>query len=171
MSQKVDFGVPWLSAALLTLMLAMAPEAQAQAGITVVTLPASSIVATGATLNGTVNGNGQDISATFFDYGLTVPYDHLFVNAVPFNVIAAQGQTPVSLDVGGLTCATTYHFRVTADDSDGRNTKGSDLTFTTAPCITPEAIAVPALSNWSLLGLFALIGVATWWHRRTRRND
>ena len=98
-------------------------------GIALVTQPASSIATTGATLNGTVNGNGGDVSAVYFDYGPTVAYDHVFVNAVPFNVTAAQGLTPVSLTIAGLTCATTYHFRVTADDANGRIAQGGDLTF------------------------------------------
>ena len=172
MSEQANFGVPWLGIALLSSLLAMS-EARGQAGITVVTDPATSISSTGVTLNGTVNGNGEDISAVYFDYGPTVPYDQTFQNATPFNVTAAQGQAPVSLIVGGLVCATSYHFRVTADDSNGRNAKGSDLTFSTAPCVAPRPeLPVPTLSTWSLLALIGLIGVmASWSQRRSRRDS
>jgi hypothetical protein len=67
-------ATPWLAMVLLAVMLA-APEARGQLAITVVTDPATSIGATGATLNGTVNGNGEDISAVYFDYGPAIPYD------------------------------------------------------------------------------------------------
>jgi hypothetical protein len=165
------FRSPWLGGAVFILMLALS-DARGQVGITVVTQPATSIAAASATLNGTVNGNGEDISAVYFDYGPTVPYDHVFVNAVPFNVTAAQGQTPVSLTIGGLACGTLYHFRVSADDSNGRNAADGDLTFTTAPCVAPRAqVPVPALSHWSLVALTALIGAVAWLRRRPRRQD
>jgi hypothetical protein len=168
MSRKTRFGLSLSSIVLTVLLLAM-HDAQGQVGITVVTQPATSIVTTGATLNGTVDGNGGDVSAVYFDYGPTLAYDHVFSNAVPFNVTAAQGQTPVSLVVGGLACGTTYHFRVTADDANGRNAKGEDRTFATAPCIAPESKPIPTLSHWSLLALAGLIGMVAWWHRRPRR--
>ncbi len=166
MNRKTRFGVPLSSLVLVVLALG-GPDARGQ-GITLVTQPASSIATTGATLNGTVNGNGGDVSAVYFDYGPTVAYDHVFVNAVPFNVTAAQGLTPVSLTIGGLTCATTYHFRVTADDANGRNAQGGDLTFATAPCNAPSK-PVPTLSQWNLLALAGLVGVAACRHRRSRR--
>jgi hypothetical protein len=156
---------------LLGLALA-ASEAGAQA-IAVTTQPATAVTTVGATLNGTVNGNGGDIAAVYFDYGTTITYDHLSQNAAPFSVTAAQGATPVALTIGGLACASTYHFRVTADDANGRNTQGTDLSFVTAPCVVPVTVQVPVptLSEWSLLALGAAIGLAAWAHRRRRRTD
>ena len=134
------------------------------------TQPATSITSTGAILNGTVNGNGEDIAAVYFDYGPALPYSQVGQNAVPFNVTAAQGLTPVTLVVGGLACATPYHFRVTADDSNGRNTKGDDILFTTALCAVPqERIPVPTLSVWSLFALMALVALTAWSRRRLGR--
>lgn len=141
MKTKV-IGTPLITSTLFTLLL-LAPVARGQQVITVVTDPATSISDTGATLNGTVNGNGEDISAVYFDWGPNAappPYDNTSINAVPPSVPAAQGQTPVSLVIGGLSCGTVYHFRVTADDQNGRNWAGGDLTFTTTSCPTDLSI-------------------------------
>jgi hypothetical protein len=154
------------TAAMLLLLLA-ASAAKAQLNISTVTLPATAITGTSATLNGTVNGNGEDISAVYFDWGPTLPYANIFVNATPPNVTAGQGQTAVSLNVGGLACGSTYHFRVTADDSNGRNAQGADMSFTTLGCpVAPSARPVPALSPWSLLALSGLVGAVAWALRR-----
>lgn len=153
----------WIRSSLLLLLLAIAPTAMGQ--VTLVTDPATAVTATSAILHGTVNGNGEDISAVYFDYGPAIPYDHTFVNAVPFSVPAAQGQTPVSLAVGGLACGSLYHFRVTVDDMNGRHLAGGDLTFTTNACPRPVA-PVPTLTNGGLLALVAMIAAAFWWRRR-----
>lgn len=154
--------------ATLVLMLASL-GAQAQVAISTVTQPASATTRTSATLNGSVNGNGEDISAVYFDWGPVLPYAQTFANATPFSVIASQGQTAVSLALSGLACGTTYHFRVTADDSNGRNGQGGDMTFATLACAVPPA-AVPTLSPWGLLALAALIAGAAWLQRRRSRT-
>ena len=118
----------------------------------------------------TVNGNGTDLSAVYFDYGASSAYENIFVNAVPFNVTAAQGATPVSLVIGGLSCDTTYHFRVTADDENGRNAQGGDLAFTTTACPSPEAKPIPATSLWSLLAMSGLLAGAAAWVRSVRNR-
>ena len=162
---EIDRGM-WIACVLFPLLLAAAPMALGQ--VALVTDPATALSATGATLNGTVNGNGEDVSAVYFDYGPAIPYDHTFANAVPFNVTAAQGQTPVSLVVGGLACGTTYHFRVTADDMNGRTVAGGDLTFRTNTCPRP-VVPVPTLAHWNLLALVAMIAAVAWWQRRRSR--
>ena len=98
-----------------------------------------------------------------------IPYDHTFANAVPFNVTAAQGQAPVSLVVGGLACGTTYHFRVTADDMNGRPVVGGDLTFRTNSCPLRPVVPVPTLAQWNLLALAGMIAAVAWWQRRRSR--
>ncbi|MGR9107549.1 MAG: hypothetical protein ACU843_11525, partial [Gammaproteobacteria bacterium] len=149
----------WIALTLIPMVFWAPQLLSQQLNITVTTLPATGITDTGATLNGTVNGNGEDISAVYFDYGLmTAPYDQVFVNAVPFNVPAAMGQTAVSLQIGGLTCGTVYHFRVTADDQNGRNAQGNDLTFTTVACAgMANSTAIPGSSVWSLTLLGGLM--------------
>jgi hypothetical protein len=172
MSKRVVSVAKWASPTLMALLVAISDAGGQVVPITVVTTPATSITATGATLNGTVDGNGHDISAVYFDYGTVVPYDHLSLNAVPFSVPMAQGLTPVSLVVGGLACGTTYHFRATADDENGRNAVGGDLTFTTAPCAgIASGVPVPTLSDWNLLALAVLVGALAWRRRRAPRGN
>jgi uncharacterized delta-60 repeat protein len=81
-----------------------------------------------ATLSATVNPNGTE-TTLYFDYGLTPTYGSI----VTFGSVGA-GMTAVtrSLTLGGLTCATTYHYRARADN--GSSATGADLTFTTSPC-------------------------------------
>lgn len=94
---------------------------------------ASALSATGATLNGTVNDNGADTTVTF-DYGLTAAYG---TNASPnsgASVLAGSGATAAALALAGLTCNTTYHYRVKGVNSVG-TTNGSDASFTTSACV------------------------------------
>ncbi len=109
---------------------------------TVATLAASAITATSAQLNGTVSANGASTTVTF-DYGATVSYSN--------NTVAAQSplssgasNAAVSLSLTGLTCNSTYHFRVKAANSAGGPINGSDLSFTTAVC---AAVAPTVASN------------------------
>ena len=90
---------------------------------------ASSISATTATLDGTVNDNGA-VTTVNFEYGLTTIYGSSISGG---SVAAGNGATPVSASINGLACNTTYHFRVTASNGAG-STNGTDATLTTAPC-------------------------------------
>ena len=105
---------------------------------TVVTLAASAITGTTATLNGTVNANGSS-STISFDYGLTVAYGANVAGVPP----TATGSTaiPSLYNLTGLVPNTLYHFRINGVNSGG-TTNGSDLTFTTAaiaPTVTTTA--------------------------------
>ena len=92
---------------------------------TVTTLSATSVGATGATLNGSVNAN--EVSTTVsFEYGATISYGS---NATATqSPITGNALTTVSADISGLTAGATYHFRVKAVNSIG-TTYGSDMTF------------------------------------------
>jgi hypothetical protein len=94
---------------------------------TATTGSASSVRSSSATLNGSVNPNGQPTSYSF-DYGKTSGYG--FSTAVAG---AGSGTTavPVSASVTGLARNTTYHFRVVAIDAQGRRYPGGDATFRT----------------------------------------
>ncbi len=96
----------------------------------VVTLAASGVTATGATLNGTVNPNSLSTTA-LFEYGPTASYG----NQVPVAVQPGSGITavPVTASVSGLSCGQTYHARAVATNSSG-TTNGNDITFETAAC-------------------------------------
>ncbi len=96
-----------------------------QAAPAVITLPATAVTGTTATLNGSVNPNG--IATNYhFECGTTTSYG----NATS-TVSAGSGSTAVnvSANISGLTSGTTYHFRIAGTNSAGTS-NGSDLTFT-----------------------------------------
>jgi hypothetical protein len=87
---------------------------------------ASSVGQSGATLNGTVNPNGQ-ATTYFFRYGTTTSYG---LQTSPASV--GSGTTPVAVHraITGLTASTTYHYQLVAKNATG-TTSGSDEMFTT----------------------------------------
>jgi hypothetical protein len=98
----------------------------------VTTNAASEVSATDATLNGTVNANGDSTTVTF-DYGLDTGYGSS-ANASQ-SPVTGSSNTAVSAAVSSLTCNTTYHFRVKGVNGGGTS-NGSDLSFTTGACNT-----------------------------------
>lgn len=118
---------------------------------TVVTTAASSITATGATLNGTVNANGGSTTVTF-DYGLTTGYGST-VTATQ-SPVTGNTVTPVSAPVTGLQPNMLYHFRVVGVNSAGTS-NGNDMTFTTVaapPIVVTEDAAPIGLTTATLNG-------------------
>jgi hypothetical protein len=95
---------------------------------TVITLAATDITSSGATLNGSVNANTLSTNVSF-DWGLTSAYGNT-VTAIPPTVTGTTA-TPVLVNLSGLTSNTTYHFRVKGSNAAGTAT-GGDLTFTTS---------------------------------------
>ena len=110
-----------------------------------VTAAASSITATGATLNGTVNAHGNSTTVTF-SYGTTAAYG-TNVAGTPSPVTGSTA-TNVSATLTGLTPNTTYHFRVNGESLAGVG-NGGDLTFTTlgVPDIGVEQPAGTSLTD------------------------
>ena len=99
---------------------------------TTTTSAATSVGMTTATLNGTVNPDGQPTTVQF-QYGLTTAYGSIV--AVAGQLAGNTGQA-VSANLTGLLPGTTYHFLVSATNVIGSGT-GSDLVFTTtAPDLT-----------------------------------
>jgi hypothetical protein len=95
---------------------------------TVITLAATDITSSGATLNGTVNANTL-ITDVYFDWGLTSAYGNT-VTATPPTVTGTTA-TPVLVNLSSLQSSTIYHFRVKGNNAAGAAT-GGDLTFTTS---------------------------------------
>jgi hypothetical protein len=95
---------------------------------TVATTAASSVTATGATLNGTVNSYGAT-AVVSFEYGTTTAYG----STVSAGSLAVAVDTPVSAAITGLSCGTTCHYRVKAANSS--TIYGNDLFFTTPSCL------------------------------------
>jgi len=108
----------------------------------VTTLAAVSVTANGATLNGSTNPAGFNVT-TFFDYGTTTAYG----SSVAGSPGSASGSsvTAFSGAVTGLLAGTTYHFRARVVTSGGLTAYGDDLTFsTTTP--PPTVVTNPATS-------------------------
>jgi hypothetical protein len=132
----------------------------------VVTSAASAITSTGATLNGTVNPNGQS-TTWYFEYGTTTSYG----TKTPVQS-GGSGSSAVSVSaaISGLVAGQVYHFRVDATSSAG-TTVGSDMTFTTTPIITVGAPIVTTAAATSVTASGAKLngtvnpnGQATTWY-------
>ena len=101
---------------------------------TATTSAASNVTATSAKLNGTVNDNGA-ITSVSFDYGTTNSFGTNEAATTGGTVAAGTGSTAVAKTLSGLTCNTTYYFRVFGNNSAG-DTAGSEASFTTSACPT-----------------------------------
>ncbi len=135
---------------------------------TAITIAASALTATTATLNGTVTANGATTTVTF-DYGTTIAYGGAGspLSATQSPLSSGSVSAPVSALLSGLTCNTTYHFRVNANNGVGGTINGSDLSFTTAACaaVAPTATTAAATSitmtTATLNGTLSANGTAT----------
>jgi uncharacterized delta-60 repeat protein len=107
----------------------------------VTTLPANSITAAAATLNGTIGPSNATTDA-WFDYGLTTSHGN---SSVITNVGAGSSLISVALPIGGLSPNTIYHYRLVATNSVG-TTLGGDLTLQTMPVTPPTVTTLPANS-------------------------
>jgi hypothetical protein len=120
----------------------------------VITIAATSITGSGATLNGTVNANGAATTVTF-EYGLTSAYGSV-LSGVPANVTGSI-VTNVLAAVTGLLPNTLYHYRVVGV-STGGTSYGMDLTFTTSPVL---ANVVTNLASGVTVNAATLNGLVT----------
>jgi plastocyanin len=100
---------------------------------------ASSIGEDAATLQGTVNPQGQQ-TTYLFRYGTTSAYGQETAAQ-----LAGKGlsNVPATAAVNGLSAGTTYHFQLVAQNASGTTT-GSDQTFTTSTT-TPSTPSPPDL--------------------------
>jgi len=112
---------------------------------------ASDLTPTGATLNGVVLPNGRS-TGYHFEYGVDGALD---LRAPASDVDAGDGTdgVAVSAPVAELLPATTYTYRVVADDGDGNPVNGDTRTFTT------PALPVPSV-DLGLSGTAAPSGVS-----------
>ena len=101
----------------------------------VTTGAASSVTTTRAIFNATINDQGADTSITY-EYGLSTSYGTNINSGI---LSAGTGSTAVnSFIITGLTCGTTYHYRVNGQNSAGL-INGLDAIFTTNACPVPES--------------------------------
>ncbi|MFH1231523.1 MAG: Ig-like domain-containing protein [Planctomycetota bacterium] len=105
---------------------------------TCTTNAATNITATSATLNGTVNPNGFNVTSCYFDYasGTTPPTYGLTATVSPLPGSGTTG-VAVSANISSLSTNTLYNFRVVATNAGG-TTNGSNLTF--IPTAVPTAV-------------------------------
>jgi hypothetical protein len=111
---------------------------------TVTTSPASSIGNSGATLNGSVNPNGQQTSYAF-QWGPTSDYGH---ETTVTSAGSGTTASSVTATLSSMAPGTTYHFRIIAMSKSGTSV-GSDESFATtgvapAPSPAPGAATGPA---------------------------
>jgi hypothetical protein len=90
------------------------------------TTAASGVTASGATVNASVNPQGQATSV-FFQYGPTTAYG----SSTATQVLSGSSTLPVSVALGALPSGTTFHFRVVATNATATRL-GADQVFTTA---------------------------------------
>jgi hypothetical protein len=90
-------------------------------------------------LNGTVKPNGH-VTTYYFQYGPTDTYGFRTVGRQITHTNDA-GTVSVSRYVGGLTAATTYHYRIVATSSAGTS-YGADQTFRTKGTSTASQVRV-----------------------------
>lgn len=111
----------------------------------VTTGPASEVEATSATIEGTVNPDGLQLSDCHFDYG-TDTYYGLTAPCEPAAAsIPADGNTHmVVAKLKGLKAGTTYHYRLVASNADGVRSLGLDGTLSTLP---PPSISSATAAN------------------------
>ncbi len=95
----------------------------------VTTLAATPVLATRATLRGTVNPSDSS-TAVYFEYGETIAYGR--TTSEGQDIGAGIHDIPVSAAITDLQPGTTYHYRCVAFNSSfGMTTYGEDQTFTT----------------------------------------
>ena len=107
-----------------------------------VTLPASGITPTNATLNSSVTPNGAP-TAVFFRWGATTNYGNFTAtNTISSKLSSARA---VAMPIGGLTPGATNHFQIVAVNNSG-TAYGADLTVVTLP-LPPLAV------TWAASGI------------------
>ena len=95
---------------------------------TVETGSASDVRTTSATLNATVNPNGEEVSNCRFEYSTT----YIYWSSASCSSLPGSGESPVAVSapVAGLSANTTYYFRIAATNALG-TTYGTILAFRT----------------------------------------
>jgi phosphodiesterase/alkaline phosphatase D-like protein len=129
-------------------------------GPTVTTGAASDIELYQATLNGTVNANGES-TTYYFEYGTSTSYG--FTSPVPPATVTGASATSVSEIIYELSRNTTYHYRLVASNASGAN-YGADQTFTTLnlpPAAATEPADVSDPDNVILYGTVSNYGAET----------
>ena len=133
--------------ALIAVPVAVAASAAAISSPSVTAGGATLIITSGASVQGTVNPEGQATQYAF-QYGTTNAYGHeTRLTATG----AGHTALTVAATIGGLVSGTTYHYRVIAISAGGVAT-GADQTFKTAGTAPPPP-AKPVVTTGTAGGL------------------
>jgi hypothetical protein len=141
----------------------------------VITEDADAVGATTATLNGTVNPNGKQLTDCHFDL---VPASQYAVDQ--YQSVTPAQQTPcdpdaasippdsavhaVSADVSGLSPGTTYHFRLVVASAEGA-VEGVDRAFITGPpAISAQSVDAVGTSDVTVSAKINPKGAKTTYH-------
>jgi hypothetical protein len=121
-------------------------------GPTVLSAPATAVTGTQATLNGTVNPNGEAIGDCHFDWGPTTAYGQ----SIPCATAPGAGAEPVAVSatLPGLSAGQDYHYRLVATGPGGTS-YGSDEQLN-----TPAAPSVSAAAATGVTGTGATLNGA-----------
>jgi phosphodiesterase/alkaline phosphatase D-like protein len=139
-----------------------AQSALAASAPAVTTGTATGVGTTSATLNGTVNAEGQPTSYQF-EYGTTTAYGSA---TTPGDAGDGTTAVAVSTQLGSLTPNTIYHYRLLATNGSGTIT-GGDETFTTTaqpPGASTGAATAVSASSATLTGSVNPEGQPTTYH-------
>jgi phosphodiesterase/alkaline phosphatase D-like protein len=111
---------------------------------------ATGVGTTTATMNGTVNANGQSTTVSF-EWGETIAYSR--TDPATPNTVTGNTNTPVSFTATTLLPNTTYHYRAVGQSAGG-TIYGADMTFTTAasPTVTTNAATSVTATGATLNG-------------------
>ena len=106
-----------------------------------ITLAASAVTNTGATLNGSARASGTPTDV-WFEYGDTTAYG-MSIQASP-SLLSRRSTTAASSNLAGLLVGRTYHFRIVTSN-EGGTSYGADMTFTTnsPPTFSGYAFSTP----------------------------
>jgi hypothetical protein len=138
---RVAAAVVLLVCGLLVLAITSASHptsaAAASSPPTATTGAASNTGESSATVNGTVNPNGQS-TTYYFKYGTTTSYG---LQTSPAGAGSGTGSVAVHQGLDGLTPNTTYHYELVATSSAGTST-GADQTLTTSTTANSQTVVL-----------------------------
>ena len=110
-------------------------------------LPVSDVSTTEAILKGVVNPNHGNTTA-YFEYSTDTAYN----NRTTSQSLSGSGNQEISAAISGLSPATTYNYRISAENSEGaiRSAKG---TFSTPQARVPSATTKAATATTETSGV------------------
>jgi hypothetical protein len=122
---------------------------------------ATSITASSATLNGTVDSNGR-ATTYYFEYGTSTSYGTKTAAKSAGSATSAQSE---EAGISGLQAGHTYHFRVVAtSDAGTSSSKDSSFKTSSAPAVVTGDVASVAPTTATLKGTVTPNGLSTtWW--------